>query len=87
MSSRRADALMPSSFRFEPVASFPCSVRCFICGLPTLLRPGVADAAFRADGELVGVVCPPCLSDESLVRLEKLREISAAAQPRRRAAK
>jgi len=50
------------------------TVTCVVCGRPTEIRYGDPAATFRVGRELVGVVCPQCLTPEARAELARRQE-------------
>jgi hypothetical protein len=70
--------MMKLSFRFQKVVAdrvlrWTTTIACIRCGRPVTVTRGETHAVLRGDRELIGVVCPECLSPQSRARLATLR--------------
>lgn len=57
----------------DRIFEWQAQARCLSCGEAFTLTRGDAAAVLKVGNEIVGAVCPQCLTDESRARLQQLR--------------
>jgi hypothetical protein len=73
-----------SRFKLEKVSAAPPPFRtvtnCLMCGEPVTVEPDSVMATFTANAETIGICCDQCLTLETQVRLQRMRELARAAK-------